>query len=226
MDSMYETLMGLPMFNGVSYNRISEIVGSTKLSFLKYLPDETFIQLHEPCSYLKFLITGSVRITVPSPDGRFTVSSTLTAPAVIMPDYLFGRSTLYPCKAVAIDTISIMQISKSDFTRILATDEIFLFNFLNIISSNAQKSIDGVLALTSGTLEERIAFWIVALTQFSATDIELSCRQRDLCAVFGVQRSSFTATLESMKEQGLIDYDSNRIRVKSRKAISNLLSNS
>ncbi len=222
---MYETLMGLPMFNGVSYNRISEIVGSTKLSFLKYLPDETFIQHQEPCSYLKFIISGSARITIPSPDGRFTVSSTLTAPAVIMPDYLFGRSTLYPCKAVAIDTTSIMQISKSDFTRILATDEIFMFNFLNIISSNAQKSIDGVLALTSGTLEERIAFWIVALTQRSATDIELSCRQRDLCAVFGVQRSSFIATLEGMKEQGMIEYDSNKIRVISRRAIANLLLN-
>lgn len=222
---MYETLMGLPMFNGVSYNRISEIVGSTRLAFLKYLPGEVFIQQHEPCNYLKFIISGSARIEVKSHDGRFAVSSTLTAPAVVMPDYLFGRSTLYPCKATAIETLSIMQIAKSDFTRILSTDEIFLFNYLNIISSDAQKSIDGVLALTSGTLDERIAFWIVALTQQSATDIELTCRQRDLCAVFGVQRSSFIATLDSMRDRGLIEYSPDRIKVISRREISRLLVN-
>ncbi len=37
LNSMYENLMGLPLFNGVSYNRISEIVGGTRLAFLKFL---------------------------------------------------------------------------------------------------------------------------------------------------------------------------------------------
>ena len=36
--SMYENLMTLPLFKGVSYNRVSEIVGKTRLGFLKYLP--------------------------------------------------------------------------------------------------------------------------------------------------------------------------------------------
>ncbi|MCM1519300.1 MAG: Crp/Fnr family transcriptional regulator [Lachnoclostridium sp.] len=223
MDSMYETLMGLPLFSGISYNKLSEIVGSTRLSFLKYLPSEVFIQPLEPCTHLKFLLGGKARISITNETERFTISYTLTAPSVILPDYFFGRSTLYPCMARAIDTVSIMQIAKEDFMKIVSSDEIFLYNYLNLISSNAQKSIDGIMLLSSGTLEERIAFWIIALTQRDATDIELSCRQRDLCAVFGVQRSSFTATLDSMKESGLLDYDSNHVRVHSRREVLRLL---
>ena len=48
LNSMYENLMGLPLFNGVSYNRISEIVGNTKLAFMKYLPGETIVQAGAP----------------------------------------------------------------------------------------------------------------------------------------------------------------------------------
>jgi CRP-like cAMP-binding protein len=90
---------------------------------------------------------------------------------------------------------------------------------------NAQKSTDGVLALTSGDLEQRIAFWIVALTQRDSIDITLSCRQRDMYTLFGVQRTSFIATLESMKNRGIIDYDQNEIRVLSRRELANIISN-
>ncbi len=80
-----------------------------------------------------------------------------------------------------------------------------------------------MLSLTSGSLEERIAFWIIALTQRDALDVVLTCKQRDLYTLFGVQRSSFINTLESMKARGLIDYTSTEIRVVSRNELRSLL---
>lgn len=191
MDSMYEILMELPLFKGVSYARMSEVVGNTRFHFLKYLPGEQIVEAGEQCTHIKFIISGSARVSIVNSDGRFKVSQTLSKPDVIAPDFLFGRATKYPCSAVAIEPTGILQISKQEYVKILHTDSVFLFNFLNTLSMNAQKAIDGVLALTTGSLEERIAFWIVALTQRGGTDITLSCRQRDLYALFGVQRSSF-----------------------------------
>ncbi len=224
MDSMYEILMGLPLFNGVSYNRISEVVGSTKFHFLKYLAGEQIVQAGEPCTHIKFIISGSARVTIENSDGRFKVSQTLSKPDVISPYFLFGRATHYPCTATAIESTGILQISKQDYVKILNSDPIFLFNFLNLLSMNAQKAIDGVLALTTGSLEERIAFWIVALTQRGGKDIVLSCRQRDLYALFGVQRTSFIGTLDNMKSRGLIDYNQHEIRINSRADMLALLS--
>ncbi len=224
MDSMYEILMRLPLFNGVSHERISEIVEMAKFHFLKYLPGESIVTAGEPCTHIKFIISGKARLHISNSDGRFRVSQSLEAPDVIAPEFLFGKATLYPCSAEAVLPTGILQISKSDYMRILNTDQIFLFNFLNILSMNAQKSIDGVLSLTSGSLEERIAFWITALTQRSGTDIVLSCKQRDLYSLFGVQRTSFIATLDAMKQRGIIDYDQNEIRILSRRALTDLLS--
>lgn len=226
MDSMYEILMALPLFHGVSYARLSEVIGTTKFHFLKYLDGEKIVTAGEPCTHIKFIISGSSRVEIENSDGRFRVSQTLTRPDVIAPDYLFGRATNYPCTATAIGSTGILQISKADYITLLNSDTVFLFNFLNMLSVNAQKAVDGVLAITTGSLEERIALWIVSLTQRGGTDIVLSCRQRDLYSLFGVQRSSFIAVLEGMRARGLIEFSANEIRINRRSDMVALLTSS
>lgn len=222
---MYEILMDLPMFRGVTLAKLTEVVEHVKLHFLKLIDGQTIVNAGDPCTHLNFIISGSVRSTVATTDERFKVSQTLTAPGVLAPDFLFGRATTFPCTAKAIGTVSLLQINKQDFIDILKSDDIFLFNYINYVSMNAQKAIQGVLAVAAGSLEERIAFWIIALTQPAGTDITLTCRQRDLYALFGVQRSSFIATLDRMKEQGIIDYTSGEISIKSRRELLNVLTN-
>ena len=226
MNSMYEILMGLPLFKGVSRYKISEVVGMTKFHFLKYLEGETVVTAGDPCTHIIFIISGKLRVTIANSNSRFKVSQTLEAPNVLAPEFLFGRAPFYPCTAVALEPVSILQISKTDYTKILNSDEIFLFNFLNILSRNAQKAVDGILAIPTGSLEERIAFWIISLTQPGGTDISLTCRQRDLYSLFGVQRTSFISTLDSLKERGIIEYDTNEIRINSRQSLLEILNTS
>lgn len=223
MDSMYDIMMELPLFKGVSRERISEVVGNTKMHFLKYLAGENIVQPAQACTHLKFIISGHVRSAIANSGNRFTVSQTLTSPDVIAPEFLFGRSTHYPCTATAIDTVGILQIDKNDYIKILNSDRVFLYNFLNLLSMNAQKGVDGILSFTTGSLDERLAYWIIALTQSSGSDVTLTCRQRDLYLLFGVQRSSFMATLDSMKERGYIDYEPGVIHVTDRSKLFNLL---
>lgn len=223
MDSMYEILKGLPLFHGATTERISDIVGKAKFHFLKYLAGERIITAGEQCTHIKLIISGDARVTITNDSQRFKVSQTLSAPSVIAPEFLFGRATNYPCSVDTITDTGILQISKNDYMTILNRDHVFLYNFLNILSMNAQKSVDGILALSSGELEERIAFWIIALTQTNGTNIKVTCRQRDLYSLFGVQRTSFIATLESMKQRGIIDYNSTEIIVLSRPDLAKLI---
>lgn len=222
---MFELLMELPLFRGVSHARLAEVVGAAKFHFLKYPKGEPVVRAGEPCSHLAFVIGGSVRCSVANNNGRFVVSSTLCAPAVITPDFLFGRFTNYPCTATAASTVSILKISKQDFVNILCTDRVFMFNYLNTLSVNAQKTVHGLMSLTSGSLEERIAFWIIALTQPGSYDITMGCRTRDLCSIFNVPRSAFEAVMEDMDRRGLARYEANEIHVVDRRKMLALIEN-
>lgn len=221
--SIFSTLMELPLFRGVTRDKMLEVVGKTKSHFLKYEPGTEFITAGEPCTHLKFLLRGEVRVNISNRDGSFVVCQNLVAPNVIAPDYLFGMATDFPCSVTAITEASILQISKSDYLKILNTDSVFMFNYLNLLAMNAQKAVEGVLSLTDGTVEERIALWIIALSKPSSRNIVLQCRQREFCTVFGVNETTLSDALANMKKRGLIDYASNEIKVVNRRGLLELL---
>jgi CRP-like cAMP-binding protein len=224
MGSMFETLLGTPLFTGVSHQKISEIVGKHKFHFLKYSDSETIVDEGEQCTHIKTIITGEARLTISNKSKRFRVSQTLQAPAVICPDFFFGKITHYPGVVKAVGEVGVMQIDKSDFMHIINSDPIFLFNYLNLLSMNAQLAVEGVLAITSGSLEQRLAYWIVALTQINGKDIVLECRQKDMYTVFGVPRQSLIAALDNLQKQGIIEYSPQMIKVLDRRSLVELLS--
>lgn len=221
---IFTTLRELPLMKGVSSSTLEQVVGCIPFHFLKYSEGQFITEAGDECTHLKFLISGSVRMEVAAADGQFRVLQSLRAPQVISPDYLFGRSTRYPATTTALDTVGIMQVAKEDYRSMLTMDPIFLFNYLNVISTGSQRSLHGVLSAASGSLETRLAFWIVSLTQPGSFDIELSCGRRALYSVLGVSRSRLATTLESLKTREIIDYDADgTIRVISRPALIEIL---
>ncbi len=112
-------------------------------------------------------------------------------------------------------------IDKRDYITILHSDD----NYINLLSMNAQKAVEGILAVSTGDIAERIAFWISALTQPRSFDIRLECRQRDLTGLFGIPRTTLRAALEDLKQKELIDYNPNCIHVLDRRGLLALLHN-
>lgn len=226
MASMIEQLMELPLLRGTSMSRMAKIIGEAKFHFLKYPSNETIISPGDKCEHISFILSGSVRETIENANGRFAVSQTLTGPTLVTPDFLFGRITAYPFSVRAIDTVSILKLSKADFIKILNADYVFLFNMLNMLSVDAQKGFAGIISLTTADVSQRIAYWIAALTQQDGTDIVLSCRRRDLCSLFSVQRSTFDAALEQMAKEGLISFNPKELHVLDRRKLLSLLETS
>lgn len=222
---MFDILADLPLFRGVTHERIAATVGMAKFHFLKYAPGEKITQAGEACTHIKFIIAGSVTITIANSDDRFRITQVLDAPDVISPDFLFGSSTIYPGTTVANEETSIVQITKSDYMRVLASDSIFMFNFLNYLSMNAQKCIDGIISLTNGSIEERMALWVVALTQPTARDIKITCKHRDMYSMFGVQRSSFITALDHLQDKKALKYGGGEIEILDRRAMLGIMRN-
>lgn len=223
MDSMIEILRNVPLFSGVSHDKMQQIAGEARFHFLKYLEDETIMLPGQPATNVSIIISGAVRSTITNSDGRFSVAQTLGPNVVLAPSFLFGRTAVSPAKVVALEPTGIIQISKADYLKILTTDNVFLYNFVNLLAVNGQKAVEGILALTTGTVEQRLALWVVCLTQASATDITLTARHRDLYSIFGTQRSSFMAMLDSMARRGLITYTPREIRFLNRRALADSL---
>lgn len=220
---MYEVIMDLPLFQGVSHNKISELIEKTRFHFLKYKKGETIVSTGDVCGHVRFIISGEIKLEICSVNKRVSVSELLKAPNVIGADYLFGRDTTYPFTVTAMDDCGILQIEKADYIKIIQSDKVFLFNILNNLSRNSQKAVCGIMSLSSGSIAERLAFMVETLTQKGGYGITIDYKQKDICQIFGVQRTSFVNALVALKADGIIDYTPSQIKILDRSTILEIL---
>ena len=213
MNSMYQQLMQLPLFQGVSTEKITALVEKLPFHFLKFRNGEQILTAGDPCTHIKFIVSGCVRLEVSCTHLRVSMKQTLSTPHVLAAECLFGRDTVYPYTAVAEGPCGILQLLKSDYIKMVNTDKVFLFNILNYLSSGSQCNISSVISLKSGSVAERLAMIVDTLAVVNASDITLHYKQRDLCALLGTQRTTLVTTLDKLSELEIIEYDSNEMHI-------------
>ena len=216
MDSMYEIIMALPLFQGTSHEKISELIEKTKFHFIKFNANETIVEANDNCEFVRLLISGSIKITYKIRNANITVSSLVSAPNVIGIEYLFGKERNYPFGVVANSDCAVLQLTKSDYMKILHSDDnIFLFNLLNILSHSSQKSVISQMSV-NGSVASRLAIDIMMMTQAKSKHVRFDYKQKDLCSRYGVQRPMLIKSLDNLKNAGMITYDVNSIEIADR----------
>lgn len=223
MNSIIETLTTLPLFNGVSRERMTEVVGSSKLHFVKYSLGQTVIGPEAECDSLLFILSGQLRLHSVSADGNFTIEQTLTAPNVVLPDFLFGRETQYPCTATALTAVNIVKVAKAEYLRILKMDDIFMFNFLNHLSAGSQHTFTGLLSALGNCPEERFGCIIRSLTLNGATDIVLSCTSGSIYETLSIRPEDLEKTFRDLSDKGIMSFTETRAAISNRQRILNAL---
>lgn len=206
---MFDKLLHLPLFQGVSHERLSETVEKVPFHFLKFKRGEKIIDRGDQCTHVRFIISGKVKMTYESRMLKFSISHELAGPEVIAPDYLFGLDTSYPFTLKAIEECGILQVSKNDYVSMLQTDKVFLYNILNYLSRNSQSFKSQMLNAEQLTVTERLVMLVSAFTCQKAKNIVLEFRQRDLCRILGARRPALITTIEDLSEKGLIEVPSN-----------------
>lgn len=213
MNSMYQQLMQLPLFQGVSTEKITALVEKLPFHFLKFRNGEQVFAAGDPCTHIKFIVSGQVRLETPFPKLRITMHQTVSNPHVLAAEYLFGRDTAYPYTAISDGACGILQLRKSDYIKMITSDKVFLFNILNYLSSGSQRSLQMPLTVKDGSVAERLAMIVDSLSISGATNIGFRYKQKDLCTLLGTQRTTLVSMLDRLSDQGIVDYDSNELKI-------------
>ena len=223
MNSMYHQLMRLPLFQGVSAEKITALVEKLPFHFLKYRDGEQVLSVGDNCTHIKFIVSGKVRLETPYSHLKVSHVQTVPAPHVLAAEYLFGRETVYPFSAVASGPCGILQLLKSDYVKMVNYDKVFLFNILNYLSTGSQRGTATTLGVKDGSVVERLLMLIDSLTMPGATDVMLRYKQKDLCALLGTQRTTLIASLDKLSEQEVLEYDSNQLKIVDLQAFMDLI---
>ena len=213
MTNKYQQLMQLPLFQGISAEKITALVEKLPFHFLKFSSGEQIVAAGDPCTHVKFVVSGQVKLITPFSRLKVSLHQTLSSPHVLAPDCLFGWENKYPYTVVADGVCGILQLRKSDYIKMVGSDKVFLFNILNYLSTGSQRGPALALGTENGTVSERLSMLLDLLVMSGATDISLQYKQKDLCTLLGTQRTTIISTLNRLSDEGLVEYDSKELRV-------------
>ena len=139
MLQIYNKLLELPLFIGISNTELADIVGNTKFGFHKLSEGKILVKEDEKCEQLYFLVSGSLRVLSRADNHRYSIEEQLKAPAVIQPEHFFGLFSITPrlsrLQQPAVCSLWIRQRYSDWWMNRLY----FGLNFLNTVSMQAQK---------------------------------------------------------------------------------------
>ena len=69
------------------------------------------------------------------------------------------------------------------------------------------------LTVKDGSVAERLAMIVDNLSISGATNIGFRYKQKDLCTLLGTQRTTLVSMLDRLSDQGIVDYDSNELKI-------------
>ena len=109
---MYDNLLLLPLFQGLSKNNLTTIIEKVKFHFHTYEEGETIIRQGDDCRQLCFLMNGEVTAQITDPTHGFSITEVLEAPFNIELYSLYGMHTRYQATYTARTKVNLLTIDK------------------------------------------------------------------------------------------------------------------
>lgn len=217
MPSMYEQIMGFPLFKGISKDHVSMILAKANISFNNYKAGEKVVDCGCECHHIGFIARGSLRCTYSSPNGDVKIAYTLSAGDMIGADALFGIDRTFPIDIVALATTSILIFAKEEYMSLLREDEIFLMNYLNHISLRSQCGRIAVGKYEAHGIAGLIARWLLTMTGQHCKEIQLDIAPSLMATMPPTYTDSAPSDLRFLAEKGVIALCGDRIEVPDRR---------
>jgi CRP-like cAMP-binding protein len=211
--TMYDTLLQLPLFQGLCKNDFTNIIGKVKLHFRKYNADDIIVEQGEPCTQLIFLLNGEIISQATDDQHSYSLFETFGSPFVIEPYSLFGMQTKYTATYKARTAINVVTIDKSFVLSELNNYEIFRLNYLNILSNRAQVAYEKLWDSHAGSIQEKILNFLQLRCMKPDGEKILKIKMEDLAAMIDETRINVSKALNDMQEKGLIQLNRKEISI-------------
>lgn len=212
-NSMFDTLLLLPLFQGLALEDLTSILGKVKLHFRKHKPGETIIKAGDECDCFVFVLRGEVASTTAATDGSFSLTDYLPAPHLIEPQSLFGMTTAYRSTHEAVDEVHTLTVAKRFVLDELCKYEIFRLNYMNLLSNRAQQLGKRIWSHPGTSSEERIAHFIRTHCKRPTGKKVLKIKMDTLASYINEGRVTVSKALNHLQDRGLLSLSRGGITV-------------
>ena len=203
-ETFYETLLQLPIFQGLGTRDITDIVSKVKMDFRKIPAGKTFISEDTPCSKMTFIIKGEYSVTHYASNRRIRFVEHPKTPEVIGVNSLFGLRQYHTHTCEAISEVQIMTIDKIYVIQNLMQFEVCRINYLNLLSTSLHRAQQNLSEKPNLNLIKRFIQTVKNNSILPVGEKHIYASMIDLADHLGATRLHLSAMLNQLETQGHI----------------------
>ncbi len=209
--TMYDKLLQLPLFQGLGKNEFTQILEKVKFHFHKLTPNSILVREEEACDKLIFILDGEIFSEICDPQQKYMLQETLKAPYIVEPYSLFGIRPFYNATYFTVCETNVLTIGKNFLLDKLNKYDIFMFNYLNMLSGRAQTLNQKLWNLRIGNTYERIMNFLLIRCNCIKGPKTLYVRMEDFADMLTDTRINVSIALNDMQNEGLLKLSRKKI---------------
>lgn len=210
---MFDTLLELPLFQGLGRGDLTRILESTRLEF-ETIPAQTLLlQQDTICDGLMFFIEGKVRMETLAANRLWSVEETMPIPSVAGLDVLYGCRRTHRHNLYAEMPTRILKMDKRTVGALTSYFEVFRLNVLNHLTTTISRRYQLDWLPAAESLEGRlIAFFHTHVSHPAGTKL-FHISLQTLGQYLGEDPRYISRALHRMSDNGLLFMERRAIEI-------------
>lgn len=202
------------LFKNLKENEIEDIINSIIYTIKTYEKDDVIAIENDDCSSLGIILSGNIEIHKPFPSGKVVTINHFSAGNVFGEALVFSKKHKYPATIISIDNSKVMYIKREDIVNMMTNNPKIINNFMGVLSNRILMLNDRLTNLSYDSLRKKIAN--ILLNEYkkqNSTDIILPYSRKKMAEILNIPRPSLSRELVNMKDEGIIDFNKNRVKI-------------
>lgn len=212
------------MFRNKTRHEIIDFFTGFNYTLSKYSKNDIIALEGAPCERVGLILDGNIDIK------RILTSNNTIHLSSFGKGHLFGEiiafsdAKMYPATVISATSSEVMFIGKSDFIKFCTAHPDFLGMFLNDLTNKILTLNKSITNLSLASIRQKISNFLITEYKIQKTPfIKLNMTKQKLSEALGIPRPSLSRELINMKDDGLIDYSKDFIKILDKESLEKIL---
>ena len=201
---MYDRLLSLPLFLGLSHSDLHGVAAHTPLGFASYESGETIVVSDSPCTALLLLIHGEAESHIVSDDQEWSLDERVRAPYMHQPEHLYGWHQRHTRSLKAATPCQVLRIEKRDVDFLIRQFQTIRFNLFNALCIRAQRMGFQPWRIRPVGIVAKLVRWMEDVCDSPIGDKTFHIRMTYLAQELGESRLNLSRCLHELEDKGLL----------------------
>ena len=210
MDSLSKCIL----FYSLSNEEILSLMDGINYSIKCYNNQDVVAIEGDTCDNLSIILSGEIEIHKPFSSGKIVTISHFTAGNVFAESLVFSDKKEYPATVISTSDSCIMNIPRSELIQMLSKHPRVLENFAGVLSRRIHMLNDRITSLSLDSTRKKIVnILLLEYGRQKSKYLLLPYSRKKMAELLNIPRPSLSRELMKMREDELIDFYKNRIKI-------------